>query len=113
MRWFFKLCIESFLGTDFGPCNSFVITKSLETIKIFEGRSCSKVNFAIGKSEGVWFGKYYVCPESLVQTLNWITKDIEILGIPFGSQHAITDAWSKRTDRLEQKLNAWSNRSLS
>ena len=48
-----------------------------------------------------------------VPTLNWITKDIEILGIPFGSQHAITDAWSMRTDQLEQKLNAWSNHSLS
>ncbi len=53
------------------------VVEALETIKIFEACSGSKFNLAIGKSEGIWFGKYYGCPESPVPILNWITKDIE------------------------------------
>ena len=85
----------------------------MRSVKTFEKGSGSKVNLSIGKSEGIWFGKYHGCQESPVEELNWEVGDTEILGIPFGSQDAIFAAWSKRTDKLEQKFQAWSNRSLS
>ncbi len=100
-------------GTTIFATDPRSVVEAMRSVKTFKAGSGSKVNLSVGKSEGIWFGKHYGCNESLVEELNWETGDTEILGIPFGSQEAILAAWSKRTDKLEQKLQAWSNRSLS
>ena len=89
------------------------VRATFESTSIFELGSGSKVNFSPGKSEAMGFGKFSGCSTSIVPSLNWITGQIEILGIHFGTEESIHSSFCRRVDKLEKRVTAWSNRALS
>ena len=84
-----------------------------DTLKTFEKGSGSKVNFSKGKSEALWLNKHRTPTSNQIPHLTWVDHSMEILGIHFGSPAAVTNSFSKRVNKLAQRLEAWSKRNLS
>ena len=93
--------------------NDHSVDQALLSINDYERGSGSKVNYDRGKSCGKW-----LCaqdPPSIWANahLNWTEGPLEILGLLFGSKEAVSDTWIKRVEKLVNRLEAWSHRSLS
>eukprot|EP00112_Aurelia_sp_Birch-Aquarium-sp1_P012597 Seg265.3 transcript_id=Seg265.3/GoldUCD/mRNA.D3Y31 product="Transposon TX1 putative 149 kDa protein" protein_id=Seg265.3/GoldUCD/D3Y31 len=93
--------------------NDYSVDQALLSIHDYERGSGSKVNYDRGKSCGKWLYKPDSSSIWANANLNWTVGPLEILGVLFGSKEAIEDTWMKRVEKLINRLDAWSHRSLS
>lgn len=89
------------------------VKEAISSIQLFENGSGSKVNYAKGKSHGIWLGPNKFSHLNPVNNLIWEHGEIEVLGINFGSDAATLKSWNKRLEKVNNRLHAWSNRFLS
>ena len=89
------------------------IIEADKVISKYESGSGSKVNYNIGKSEAMWLGPPNQGRINPLPKLNWVQNGLEILGLNFGSPQAVTENWNSRLRKLQNRLDAWSHRTLS